>query len=284
VFGIYGFSEYYKASGNAAALDYARQIYRLLERHALDPANNGYVEALTQDWQATDQLSLSDVDLNEKKSMNTHLHLLEAYTNLYRVWPDATLRQRLKNSIDLMLDRILLSQTGHFGLFFDEEWNLKSETISFGHEIEGVWLIHDAVILLDEPDYQQRVEKIILKVAETVYHEALELGNGGQWLVNEEYASGKCDPGKVWWVQAEACVGFLAAYQLTKKSYFLEAVQQIWAFIQHKCVDKKHGEWFWYAPENGVVDDKPGKVNVWKGPYHNVRACIELLERLREVN
>jgi mannobiose 2-epimerase len=187
---------------NTPALNYARQIYDSLEGYALDSVNNGYIEALTQDWQETDQLSLSDVDLNEKKSMNTHLHLLEAYTNLYRIWPDATLRQRLKNSIDLMLDHILISQTGHFGLFFDEEWNLKSETISFGHEIEGVRLIHDAVILLDEPEYQQQVEKIILDVAETVYHKALEPGGDGQWLVNEEYASGERDLGKVWWVQA----------------------------------------------------------------------------------
>lgn len=284
VFGIYGFSEYYTASGNADALNYARQIYELLERQALDVVNNGYVEAMTEDWQETGQLSLSDVDLNEKKSMNTHLHLLEAYTNLYRVWPDAILRQRLKNSINLMLDHILISQTGHFGLFFDEEWNLKSETISFGHEIEGVWLIHDAVILLHEPEYQQRVEKIILDIAEIVYQKALEPGGGGQWVVNEEYASGERDPGKVWWVQAEACVGFLTTYQLTQKPYFLEAVQQIWIFIQNECVDKQHGEWFWYVPENGVVDHRRGKVDAWKGPYHNVRACIEMLERLREMN
>ncbi len=169
--------------------------------------------------------------------MNTHLHLLEVYTNLYRIWPDATLRQRLKNSID-----------------------------------------HLAYMSLN----QQRVENIILDVAETVYRKALESGGGGQWLVNEEYVSGDRDPAKVWWVQAEASVGLLTAYQLTKKAYFLNAVQQIWIFIQNECVDKMHGEWFWYAPENGVVDHGYGKVKAWKGPYHNVMACIELLARLEK--
>lgn len=283
VFGVYALSEYYKAIHQTEALTFAQRIYEKLERHAFDPAYNGYVEALSQNWQATDRLRLSAQDLNEKKSMNTHLHLLEAYTNLYSVWNDQELGHKLKNAIDIMIEKILDHETLHFVLFFDEYWHSKSDTISFGHEIEGTWLIYDAVTLLNDEAYRKKVERIILDISDNVYQYALENSGNGQWLVNEQDGSGKRDPDKVWWVQAEACVGFFNAYQLTGKEYFLEAVYKLWNFIQEHCVDNVHGEWFSYISENGEVNNNRDKVEAWKGPYHNARVCIELLERIKGI-
>jgi mannobiose 2-epimerase len=206
VFSIYAFSEYYRATQQEDALDFARRIYDKLEQYAYDPVNNGYIEALSRDWKETDQVRLSALDMNEKKSMNTHLHLLEAYANLYKVWNDKTLGNRLKNVIDVMLENIFDQDTLHFGLFFNEYWHKKSDTISFGHEIEGAWLIYDAVTLLDEKDYREKVKTIIVALSENVHKNALDGKNGKNGICNEQDGAGNIDNVKIWWVQAEACV------------------------------------------------------------------------------
>ena len=279
VFGIYAFSEYYRATKQEEALDFARGIYDKLEQYAYDPVNNGYIEALSREWKEIDQVRLSALDMNEKKSMNTHLHLLEAYANLYKVWNDKKLGNRLKNIIDVMLENILDQDTLHFGLFFDEYWHKKSNTISFGHEIEGAWLIHDAVTLLDDEDYKEKVETIILALSENIHNKALDGENGRNGVFNEQDRAGNIDKVKIWWVQAEACVGFFNAYQLTEKKFFLDTMYNIWNFVREYCVDRESGEWFGEVFGNGVINIRHNKVDLWKGPYHNTRACIELLER-----
>ncbi|TYP76759.1 AGE family epimerase/isomerase [Paenibacillus methanolicus] len=276
-FYIYALAEYDRAFGSEEALAIAIRIYRLLERHAYDPRHKGYIEALARDWQPTDKLSLSDKDLNVKKSMNTHLHVLEAYTNLYRVWKSEELRSSLQELIEVTLDHIIDPEHPRFQLFFDDNWQIQGHHISYGHDIEGSWLLYEAAEVLGESGVLERVRGAALAMAEAVLAEGIDQ-DGGIW--NEADASGVTDANKDWWPQAEAMVGFYNAYQLTGSDKYLQAARQSWTFIQTYIVDKEGGEWHWGVDPSGKPLAGQPKVSPWKCPYHNSRACIELLERL----
>lgn len=165
-FAIYGLSEYVRATGDAEALSYARCLFEVIEKYSFDIDRNGYIEALTRDWLQIEDMRLSDKDENEKKTMNTHLHILESYTNLYRVWKDKRLAQQLRNLVNVFLDRILDAETYHLNLFFEDDWTNKYQIISYGHDIEASWLIHEAVLVLDDKDLVRKVEPAIIKLAE----------------------------------------------------------------------------------------------------------------------
>ncbi len=276
-FVIYALTEYYRAAGKQEALDLAVEIYHLLEKHSYDPIHKGYIEALSRDWKQTGNLSLSDKDLNEKKSMNTHLHVLEAYTNLYRVWKSPELKASLTELIEVTLDHIIDPESAHFLLFFDEAWEVKSHHVSYGHDIEGSWLIVEAAEVLDEPELLKRVIQTAIAMAEAVYAEGIDK-DGGIW--NEADPNGLTDTNKDWWPQAEAMVGFYNAYQMTRDEKFEEAAAESWSFIQNYIVDKNGGEWYWGVDQSGTPLPHEPKVSAWKCPYHNSRACMEMLERL----
>lgn len=278
-FVIYALAEYHLARPNQEALDMAVDIYHLLEKYSYDPVHQGYIEALSRDWKPTHDLSLSNKDLNEKKSMNTHLHVLEAYTNLYRVWKSPELQHSLEEILEVTLNRIVDSQTAHFALFFDEAWQVKGQHISYGHDIEGSWLLVEAAETLGNPDLLQSVKSTALAMAEAVYNEGVDK-DGGIW--NEADPSGLTDRNKDWWPQAEAMVGFYNAYQLTGLQKYREAAASSWTFIQHYLIDRKHGEWFWAIGQNGQPLTNEPKVSSWKCPYHNGRACLEMLRRLEQ--
>jgi len=277
-FAIYAFSEYRRATGSREALERAVDLFRLLERHVNDPVHGGYVEAAARDWSPTDDMGLSGRDWNEKKSMNTHLHLLEAYTNLLRVWPDATLRVRLRELIGVMADRMFDPRTGHFGQYFDEAWNPKTDLVSYGHDIEGSWLLTEAAEVLGEGALLERGRPVALRLAETTLREGVDPRDGGLW--NEGNPSGPTDLGKDWWPQAEAVVGFYNAYEMTGDERHLRAARDAWAFAVRHLADRECGEWHWDVGHDGTpVPDKP-KLGAWKCPYHNARACFEMKERL----
>ncbi|MDN4069867.1 AGE family epimerase/isomerase [Paenibacillus vini] len=276
-FMIYALAEYYRAAGNQEALDLAIELYRLLEKYSYDPIHKGYVEALSRTWEQTGNLSLSDKDLNEKKSMNTHLHVLEAYTNLYRVWKSPELKHSLNELIEVTLDHIIDSESAHFLLFFDEAWDVKSHHISYGHDIEGSWLLVEAAEVLDDPGVLKRVIQTAIAMAEAVHAEGIDK-DGGIW--NEADPSGLTDTNKDWWPQAEAMVGFYNAYQMTRDEKFEEAAVNSWKFIQNYIVDRNGGEWYWGVDQSGTPLPNEPKVSPWKCPYHNGRACLEMLERL----
>lgn len=281
-FVIYALAEYVRAKGqrSEAALSWAKKLYRLLEKHAYDPVHLGYVEALARDWQETDDLSLGADDLNERKSMNTHLHVMEAYTNLYRVWKSEGLRARLTELIDVHLNRILNPATYHFQLFFDDAWQVRSKEISYGHDIEGSWLLCEATDVLDDPERQARVRRVAAAMADAVLSEGVD-GDGG--VLHERDDNGRLDDAKEWWPQAEAMVGFLNAYQLTGDGKFRDAAQASWSFIQRFVVDHDYGEWHFRVNRSG--EPIPGylKISPWKCPYHNSRACFEMIERLAQL-
>ncbi|CAH1059421.1 AGE family epimerase/isomerase [Paenibacillus pseudetheri] len=276
-FTIYALAEFYRATGRPEVLDEAIQIFQLVEKYGYDSTYKGYVEALSREWQITDNLSLSSKDLNEKKSMNTHLHVLEAYTGLYRVWKSEELASTLAELIETMLDHIIDNEGKHFHLFLDEAWNVKSDIISYGHDIEGSWLLVEAAEILGEEKLLQRVRAVAISMAEAVLAEGID-NDGGIW--NEADPGGLLSKEKDWWPQAEAVVGFYNAYQLTGDSKFNEAAQASWTFIDKYMVDHQLGEWYWGVDENLLPLPHASKVSAWKCPYHNSRACFEMITRL----
>lgn len=277
-FAIYALSEFHHATGNPEALEIAVELFRLLEKHGYDPINKGYIEALSQEWQVTDNLMLSAKDMNEKKSMNTHLHVLEGYTGLYRVWQTEELRVKLAELIETMIDHIIDAEGQHFHLFLDEEWHVKSDIISYGHDIEGSWLLMEAAEVLGDEELIQRVHKIAVSMADAALAEGIDT-DGGIW--NESGPEGLLSKDKDWWPQAEAVVGFYNAYQLTGDSRFLDASRAAWVFIDKYIVDHNLGEWVWGVDEHLQPVAHEPKVSAWKCPYHNSRACFEMIARIQ---
>lgn len=276
-FAVYALAEFYHATGRPEVLEETIQLFHTVEKYGYDPIYKGYIEALSRDWQMTDDLSLSTKDMNEKKSMNTHLHVLEAYTGLYRVWKSAELRDKLGELIDTMLEHIIDEQGQHFHLFLDEEWNVKSDHISYGHDIEGSWLLVEAAETLGDEALLQRVRKVAISMAEAVLADGVA-SDGGIW--NEADHNGLINKEKDWWPQAEAVVGFYNAYQLTGEAKFADAAKAAWTFIDTYIVDHKLGEWYWGVDENLRPMAHEPKVSAWKCPYHNSRACFEMIHRL----
>lgn len=280
-FAIYGLSEYYIATKDEDALDYAKKTFNLIEKYSFDKEYNGYLEACSEEWDILEDFRLSPVDMNEKKSNNTHLHMMEAYTTLAKVWNDDSIKGQLRNIIEIMMNNVMDKKTLNFTLFFDEKWNKKSGIISYGHEIEASWLTYEALLVLGDNDYMEENIPYIKGIAENCYANYLEGSSGEMGMYNEDDGTGVIDKDKIWWVQAEACVGFYAAYQLTGKDYFLQAVKNIWKFIEDYLVDKENGEWLYFATDKSTKTKMPDKVMNWKSLYHNGRACIELLERIK---
>lgn len=276
-FATYALTEYYKATKEEDALNKAKEIYMLIEKYSYDKENKGYFEAYTREWRLEEDLRLSDKDMNEKKSMNTHLHVLEAYTNLYRVWKDNEFESKFRELIDDTIKYIIDNDTWHFKLFFDENWNSKTGTVSYGHDIEGSWLLFEAAEVLGDKEVLERVKKVAINMAEVSYKEAIDSDGG---LLNEKHENGELDREKHWWPQAEAVIGYLNAYELTGKEYFLQASYNMWIYIEENIVDKKNGEWFWMAKGQNNKHDVMMKVDPWKCPYHNSRVCLEVLRRL----
>lgn len=277
-FGIYGLSEYYRATGDEKSLIRAIQLYYLIEEHLSDPNHQGYFEAGSRDWGFVKEMRLSERDLNAKKTMNSHLHLMEAYTNLLRVWDSDRLRHSLEQLINLMVTRILNRETFHFNLFFDETWNSKLNLISLGHDIEGSWLLTEAATVLGDEMLFDMIKDVSVKMARKVYETGIDRENGG--LYNELIDGVVRDPVKVWWPQCEAMVGLINAFQLTEEEVFLEAASQIWKFIDRFMLDRDNGEWFGEVSEDGRPNHSYYKVGPWKCPYHNGRACMEVMLRL----
>jgi mannobiose 2-epimerase len=279
-FMIYALSEYYRATASNDALDKAKAILDLMERYARDKEYKGYFETFDRDWKLSKNQQLSAVDMAEKKSMNTHLHMLEALANLYDVWKDALLGQRVEELLDIFADHIIHPDGTHCQLFFDELWHPKSSRVSFGHDIEASWLLYRDAQILNKPRLVEKIRQAGLKLAEAVYDHGLD---NKESLFYEAEPAGISNSEKHFWVQVEAVVGFLNAYQLTDRKEYLAVALNIWKFIEEHLVDKQNGEWFYKISAQGQVDNESFKVSEWKCPYHNSRGCIEIIQRLEKI-
>ena len=278
-FFIYALVEYYRVTNDAACLDKAIDLFRLIEKYSFDATQNGYFEAYSKEWVLLEDLRLSEKDANEKKTMNTHLHILEAYTNLYRIWKNEELAKQLKNLIDIFLNKIINSKTYHLDLFFDENWNCKSTLFSYGHDIEAAWLLEEAAVVLGNVEILKKVRDVALKVADAATEGVQPNGS----IVNEKNsATGHVDTNCDWWPQAEAMVGFFSAYELSKDEAYAMKTLAAWEFIKANIVDTEEGEWHWSVSSTGKVDNNNDKAGFWKCPYHNGRMCLELMTRIHD--
>lgn len=279
-FGIYGLSEYYQAFKVQESLERARELYNLIEKNCYDQYNQGYFESCSREWTLSRDMQLSPKDLVVEKSMNTHLHLLEAYTNLLRASEHPLVRKKLRELIKVMIQYVIDLGTSHFKLFFDQHWNSKANIVSMGHDIEGSWLLYEAAEVLGEPDILAIARDISIAMAQKVFDEGIDRKYGGFY---NEFENGVLhNPQKIWWTQCEAVVGFYNAFQLTGKRDFLEATDQIWNFTVEHLLDKEYGEWFGETSREGKPNQEYYKVGPWKCPYHNGRMCLELITRIEE--
>lgn len=258
-FMLYAFSEYIRATGDLSVLLTAEAFFRVLENYGRDRVWGGYVEAASRDWHALDDMRLSDKDENTVKSQNTNLHVLEAYTNYYRIAPTPVVREALLSLIDTFQRHIILP-SGHLGLFFDEQWNPTNDHYSAGHDIECSWLLKEAADVLGID-----CTPTVIRLAEAAKEGIHPDGSIGE---------------KTWWEQAEAVVGFLNLWQITNDQSPMELALRTYSYIQDVLIDRTHGEWYWSVLPDGTPDRSNDKAGFWKCPYHNSRMCYELIERL----
>lgn len=273
-FAIYGLSEWVRATGDNEALQVAKELFGVIDKYSRDEVKSGYLEACTREWKELEDVRLSDKDENLKKTMNTHLHILEPYTNLYRVWKDEVLRARIVELIEIFCTKILDSNTYHLGLFFDENWNVSGAKQSFGHDIEASWLIHEAILTIGDAAVTAKYEPLIPLIARAADE---GLNPDGSLIYEREGA--EVDRELHWWVQAENVVGHLNLYQYFGDEEAKAIAVNCWQFIRTHLVDRQEGEWIWSILPDGsrnVSDDKAG---FWKCPYHNGRMCLEIIER-----
>ena len=304
-FTIYGLSEYARATGDREALDYAMELYECIEEHSLDREYNGYIEACTREWGEIADMRLSELDANYPKSQNTHLHIIEPYTNLFRcikelkdaescdyvpaigsvlpigvTVPDdfvVRLESSLRNLITIFTDKILNPDTHHLDLFFDMDWTREAGRLeSYGHDIECSWLMHEAALVLGDETVLRKVETVVQMVAKA---SEKGLNEDGSMVHEANLDTGYVDTDRHWWVQAENVVGWINIWQYFGDESALQKALRGWQYIKDNLIDREGGEWWWSRDPERNINRKDDKAGFWKCPYHNSRMCLELMER-----
>lgn len=273
-FSIYALSSYYDASGDKSALDTAMELFHIIESRCMDEI--GYKEAFNRDFVEIENDKLSENGVIADKTMNTLLHVFEAYTELYRVSHSEEVKKRLEWILDTFAEKVYNPELHRQEVFFDKEMNSILDLHSYGHDIETAWLIRRGTDVLGEKAYEDKMLPIILDLTAQVYQTAFD----GHSLANE-CEKGVVDTNRIWWVQAETIVGFLNGYELApEKKEYLEGAKAVWEFIEAHIIDRRPGsEWFWDVTKDGEsVSGKP-IVEPWKCPYHNGRMCFEVIRR-----
>ncbi|MHC1748697.1 MAG: AGE family epimerase/isomerase [Cellulosilyticaceae bacterium] len=277
-FAIYALSSYYEAKKNEAALKLALQLFDQVESTCTD--DFGYQEAFAREWLPISNEKLSD---NEKlqeegviaqKTMNTLLHVLEAYTELYRVGKVKRVGTRLRDILKYVKNKVYNEKEEKLGVFFDEQMNSICNMHSYGHDIEAAWLLDRAAEVLGDEEILKQTYAYTKRIAYKIKQEAFD-----GVAINNERFNEEIDTTRVWWVQAESIVGFINAYEKTKDVSFLEISQKIWNYVRKYMIDRRTGEWFWDLDKNNQPTSQKPIVEPWKCPYHNGRMCLEVIRR-----
>lgn len=277
-FALYGLSEYARATQNSVALQLAKDQFRAMLKHGYDPQQGGFREAFARDWSATDNYIISKQANQESKTMNTHLHILEAFTSLLRIWPDETVKKQVRGLLTVFLNHIIDPKTYRMNLFMDDAWTVRQTAISYGHDIEASWLLCEAADVLGDKQVQKTVRAVGVQMARAAVS-GLDTDGGMNYELDPK--TGHINRERSWWVMSEAMVGFMNAYQLTNEKHFLAKAEISWEFIKRYLLDTKNGEWFSGVDETHRVMGQD-KISMWKCPYHNSRACLEMMERLEK--
>lgn len=274
-FFIYALSEYSRATGDKQALQEAMKIFNLFEKYAADREFNGYYEVFSREWERVRERMIGENSDKVEKTMNTSLHVMEAFANLYRVSGDKIVGDRLRNMVEIFLDKIIDKKTSHLICFLDRRWNSTSTVDSYGHDIESSWLLYEAASLLKDNNLTERVKEAGIKIAI-----AAEEGYqpDGSMLTEKDFATGHFRTQRSWWEQAETVVGYLNAFELTGDEDYLDRSLRCWEYTKKNFIDTKNGGWFSSVSESGVPGGDKG--GYWICPYHSGRMCMEIIERV----
>lgn len=294
-FVIYGLSEYYKCTGDDAALELAYQLFLDIEEYSRDRKKGGYIEACTRYWRPIEDMRLSEHDENSSKTMNTHLHILEGYTNLLSALKEkrgkvgmipelsieiAKVEEAVRNLLEIFIRIIENRETHHLTLFFNDDWKKVDDAESYGHDIEASWLLLESAEVLREEELLDRVRRHVKNIALA----GLKGRQSDGSMIYELHADGSVDADRHWWVQAEDVIGqlYLSRFHSDtpeESEKYLEDAWQSWRYIADNLVDPE-GEWYWSRKADGSINRTDDKAGFWKCPYHNSRMCLESMRIL----
>ena len=272
-FAIYALSSYYDASKDEEAIELAMDLFHTIESKTLD--EYGYREAFDRRWNEVENEALAENGIMPKKSMNTILHLIEAYTELLRVKYNKDVEDRLRALLQSVTDKVYDEENKQLRVFFDEKLSVIGDIHSYGHDIEAAWLIDRACDVLGDKEMSERMELMGLDIASKIHDIAIENG-----ALNNERVDERIDRERIWWVQAEGVVGFINAYERSKKEEYLDTAKALWEYIKGNVIDEREGgEWHSQVSFDGVPSKIKPIVEAWKCPYHNGRMCLEVIAR-----
>jgi mannobiose 2-epimerase len=262
-FAVYALASYYIASKDAEALQSAYELVRVIEEKCRDEA--GYLEAFDREFNPIENEQLSENNVIADRTMNTLLHVFEAYSELYRADKNSGIAEKLKWMLKLFESRIYNPQKRRLDVFFDLDYRPIIDLTSYGHDIEASWLIARGAEILGVP-----APAFTRELAAQIRAAALD-ADGSVFNENE---AGRVDTRKVWWVQAEAVLGFLHAG-------YIEEAARIWEYIKAHIIDTRQGsEWLNELNADNTPIKEKAIVDLWKCPYHNGRMCLEIIRRI----
>jgi mannobiose 2-epimerase len=275
-FALYALTEYAAATHHDKALLQAQEVFHFMEEKGKDLDQGGYWEARDRDGSLLEDARLSEKDPNVAKSMNTHLHILEAYTRLAMEWPNEKLLSALNGLLSIFKDRIIKPSTSRQQLYFSADWIPVGDFESYGHDIEASWLLYEAASVPGLENRKQEFGELAFQMAGA---SSIAIDKDGGLFYERDLAQDHLNKEKHWWPQAEAMVGFFNAWEIGNDDMNLDRSLKAWEFVKNNLLDKKSGEWFWGIGEDGKPLEMP-KAGFWKCPYHNGRACLELIKRI----
>ena len=276
-FYLYALSEYYLFKKDEWVADDCRQQFDLIETKLLDPDHGGYLEVFSADWRFVEDGRLSPKEPIAAKSMNTHLHVLEAYSAFARIDGSEEVKAALQTTLEVFLQHIVDDKSGHLLNTFERNWSVIGRPISYGHDIEASWLLQEAAEILGDKNLLEKTSSLAIRLVDQTMEKGVDEDGG---LFNERHEDGQIDTDKHWWPQLEAAVGLVNAWQISGEEDYLRKALWVWDFLDSSIIDQVSGACFFRVSKDGTPYLEENKIGPWKGPYHSVRACLEMGSRL----